>query len=171
MNIDEALKYIHGVSWLTTIPGLERAVHALELPAPLGKKVAVLGGGLVGCETALSLAREGHQVLILEMGAQIAPEANWMHREGMMQAFEEAGVAFRTGMTVTSVEEQGVWCGEEWIPADSVVYALGMRPNTGEMQALWEICPDTRVVGDCLRPRKARQAMEEGFWAAMGLGL
>ena len=87
-----------------------------------------------------------------------------------MQAFAQAGVRCRTGLAVTSVEEDGVWCGDTFIPADSVVYALGMKANTAVAEQLWDACIDTCAIGDCVRPRKARQAMEEGFWAAVRLG-
>ena len=155
------------------IPGLNRAQHATAVYdglAGLGRRVAVLGGGLVGCETGLFLAERGHEVTIIELREEIAPEANWMHKEGMMQAFAQAGVRCRTGLAVTSVEEDGVWCGDTFIPADSVVYALGMKANTAVAEQLWDACIDTCAIGDCVRPRKARQAMEEGFWAAVRLG-
>ncbi len=59
--------------------------------------------------------------------------------------------------------------GEEFIPADGIVYAMGMRPNTGIVDELKDVCIDTIAVGDCVKPRKARQAMEEGYWAAVNL--
>ena len=156
-------------------PSVEHATTVYTKLATFGKKVAVLGGGLVGCETGLYLAENGHDVTIIEMQSEIAPEANWMHKEGMMQSFAKAPITCRTGLRVARIEPgKGVYAtnaegGEEFIPADGIVYAMGMRPNTGIVDELKDACIDTIAVGDCVKPRKARQAMEEGYWAAVNL--
>lgn len=157
-------------------PSLEHATTVYTKLANFGKRVAVLGGGLVGCETGLYLAEHGHEVTIIEMQQEIAPEANWMHKEGMMQSFAKAPITCRTGLRVSRiVPGEGVYAlnvegQEEFIPADGIVYAMGMRPNTATVDALKDVCLDTCTVGDCVRPRKARQAIEEGYWAAVRLG-
>lgn len=98
-----------------------------------------------------------------------------MHKEGMMQAFAKAPITARTGLRVSRLEPgKGVYAvngegAEEFIPADTIVYAMGMRPNTQTVEALRDACLDTVCVGDCVRARKARQAMEEGYWAAVNL--
>ena len=137
------------------IPGLDSPAvrHATEVYTRLdqiGKRVAVLGGGLVGCETGLFLAERGHSVTIVEMQPELAPEANWMHREGMMQAFAKADLTVRTSMKVSRVTEAGVYAvngagEEEFLPADTVVYAMGMRPNTRIVEELADVCLDTRA--------------------------
>lgn len=162
------------------IPGLDHpaVLHALEAhgpKGPAGGQVVVLGGGLAGCETAVSLARRGCRVTVVEMGEELAPDANWMHREGMTQAMEEAEVEVRLGLKVTRVAPgQGVWAadragGEGLIPAEAVVYALGMKTDREEVAALYDACPHTVCIGDCVRPRKARHAISEGLWAAVNL--
>ena len=159
------------------IPGLDTAEHATTVYTKLetlGRNVAVLGGGLVGCETGLFLAEHGHNVTIIEMQDTIAPEANWMHREGMMQSFAKAPITCLTGLRVSKVEPNAVTALDRddnpvVIPVDSVVYAMGMRPNTATVEALRDTVIDVIPVGDCVKARKARQAMEEGFWAAVRL--
>ena len=157
-------------------PSVEHATTVYTKLENFGKQVAVLGGGLVGCETGLYLAEHGHEVTIIEMQSEIAPEANWMHKEGMMQSFAKAPITCRTGLRVSRiVPGEGVYAlngegQEEFIPAQGIVYAMGMRSNTATVEALKDICLDTYTVGDCVRPRKARQAMEEGYWAAVRLG-
>ena len=161
------------------IPGLNapHVLHALDIYDKLdtlGKRVALLGGGLVGCETALFLARRGHSVTILEMQDEIAPEANWMHREGMMQAFAEVDITCCTGRRVARVEESGVYAADKdgnelFTPADSIVFAMGMRPNSQVVQALMDTAEDVVAVGDCVRARKSSNAMFEGRWAAIDL--
>ncbi|MCC8356490.1 MAG: FAD-dependent oxidoreductase [Oscillospiraceae bacterium] len=166
------------------IPGLDdpRVQHATVAYTQLdklGHHVAVLGGGLIGCETALFLAKAGHDVTIVEMLEEIAPEANWMHKEGMMQAFAETPqLHVRTGLKVTGIEDgrtvhaadaQGQ---EQIIQADSVIYALGLRSNMAAYESLLYTAPEVIPVGDCLRgvkAKKTREAMLEGYWAAVRL--
>lgn len=159
------------------IPGLDTAKHATTVYTELenvGKNVAVLGGGLVGCETGLFLAERGHNVTIIEMQPRIAPEANWMHKEGMMQSFAKAPITCRTSLRVARIESDGVYAinsegNEEFIPADTVVYAMGMRPNSSVVSELSGSAETVVAVGDCVKARKARHAMQEGFWAAVDL--
>ena len=159
------------------IPGLDTAKHATTVYTELenvGKNVAVLGGGLVGCETGLFLAERGHNVTIIEMQPEIAPEANWMHKEGMMQSFANAPITCRTSLRVARIEAGGVYAinaegNEEFIPADTVVYAMGMRPNSSVVSDLSGSADIVVAVGDCVKARKARHAMQEGFWAAIDL--
>lgn len=156
-------------------PAVEHATTVYTKLENFGKKVAVLGGGLVGCETGLYLAENGHEVTIIEMQDEIAPEANWMHREGMMQSFAKAPITCKTSHRVTKIEPgKGVSAvdaegNETFIEADGICYAMGMRPCTDIVANLSDIVIDTEVIGDAVRPRKARQAMEEGFWAAVRL--
>lgn len=166
------------------IPGLDdpRVQHATVAYTQLdklGHHVAVLGGGLIGCETALFLAKAGHEVTIVEMLDEIAPEANWMHKEGMMQAFAETpNLHVRAGLRVTAIEDGKTvrtadkTGGEVVIEADSVIYALGLRSNMDAYESLFYSAPQVIAVGDCLRgvkPKKTREAMLEGYWAAIRL--
>lgn len=166
------------------IPGLDdpRVQHATVAYTQLdklGRRVAVLGGGLIGCETALFLAKAGHEVTIVEMLPAIAPEANWMHKEGMMQAFAETpSLHVRTGLRVTGIEDGHTVKtadsdgAEVVIDADSVIYALGLRSNMNAYESLFYSAPQVIAVGDCLRgvkPKKTREAMLEGYWAAIRL--
>ena len=166
------------------IPGLDdpRVQHATVAYTQLdklGHHVAVLGGGLIGCETALFLAKAGHEVTIVEMLDEIAPEANWMHKEGMMQAFAETPTLHvRAGLRVTGIDDGKTLHaadadgGEHIIHADSVIYALGLRSNMAAYDSLIYSAPVVIPVGDCLRgvkAKKTREAMLEGYWAALRL--
>ncbi len=166
------------------IPGLDdpRVQHATVAYTQLdklGHHVAVLGGGLIGCETALFLAKAGHEVTIVEMLDEIAPEANWMHKEGMMQAFAETPTLHvRAGLRVTGIDDgktvhaADADGGEHIIHADSVIYALGLRSNMATYDSLIYSAPVVIPVGDCLRgvkAKKTREAMLEGYWAALRL--
>ena len=138
------------------------------------KHVVVIGGGLVGCETGLFLAELGKAVTIVEMQDEIAPEANWMHKEGMMQAFAKQNITTVTGRKVVSISEDGVTVADKnnettVIASDSVVYAIGMRPNNHLVDELRDSAPFVRAVGDCVRARKVSPAIYEAYYAAVDL--
>lgn len=163
------------------IPGLDGAnvFHVVDAPvsSELGKRIAVLGGGTAGCEAAVSLAREGHEVTLLEMGDTLAPTSNWMSKEGMVQAMDSlAGrLDCRTGHTVRRIENGGVYATdkdgtEHRFEADSVLYAFGQRRNNELFFALTGCAPEVVCVGDAKKVGTVRGALFSGFWAAVNLG-
>ena len=125
---------------LPPIPGLKEsgalsAMEAHEPGAEIGKRVVVIGGGLVGCETALYFADLGREVSILEMAPMLAQEDAPLHRMGLIQALDS--VSIYTGHRCTGITASGVQAvtpdGDTvTIPADTIVYAAGMRAKTTE---------------------------------------
>lgn len=163
------------------IPGLDgpNVFHVVHAPASrsLGHRVAVLGGGTAGCEAAVSLAREGHEVTLLEMGDLLAPTSNWMNREGMLQAMDDLTDRLRcfTGHKVLRVADGAVYAAdgegiEHSFPADSVLYAFGQRRSDRLFFDLTGAAPEVVCVGDAKQVGTVRGALFSGFWAAVRLG-
>ena len=146
-------------------------VHAPE--AEVGDKVVVVGGGQVGCETALYLAQKGRQVTILEMLDDVASDANLMHRRALMLELKKA-VTIQTGAMCVQIGERAVvaagWAGGRTVhPCDTVVIAVGYKPRSEVVDALTDSAPDFIAVGDCVRPRKILNAVRTGYDAGMSI--
>ena len=149
--------------------------HNMELPMPVensnvvsawdvleGKEVTgkcvILGGGLVGAETAEYLANRGHEVTIVEMMEKIAAQESQTVLPLMMKDFAEHHVQQLTNTKVSSITNNVVKAvntkdeTEIEISADTVVAALGSRKNVVDVTG---ITKPVHYVGDCSGERTA----------------
>lgn len=160
------------------IPGIDsdKVMLATELgrcEARVGRRVAVLGGGLVGCETGLYLAGKGHEVTIVELRDDVAVDANPRHRPELLKQLRSHAI-IRTGLRAAAVTEQGLLCVDKdgaqvLIEADTVLSAAGMRSRVETVDALRGTAPIVQVIGDCDRPGIIRGATFRGYHAALDL--
>ncbi len=157
------------------IPGVENALHALDVyysANTIGQRVIMVGGGLVGCETALHLARTGHKVTVIEMLERLADESYGMYREALILEMEKCKITGKVRTKCLEITPGGVKVEtrdgkQEFIEADTIVYALGMQPNsTGKLRVAAGNIP-VYEVGDCVQPAKVVDATREAFMAAM----
>ncbi|MEW6425063.1 MAG: NAD(P)/FAD-dependent oxidoreductase [Bacillota bacterium] len=158
------------------IPGIEKARHVLEAYSGLdrlGRKIVIIGGGLAGCETGLHLAELGKTVHIVEMLDDVAKDANDSHRRALIPLMKKMltwDVGVRgTEITAGGIKAVGRKGNEKFIAADTVIYAAGMEPRTGVVESLRGAVPWFVAAGDCVRPRTVKEAVYEGFWAAMDI--
>jgi pyruvate/2-oxoglutarate dehydrogenase complex dihydrolipoamide dehydrogenase (E3) component len=137
----------------------------LQNKVALGSNVVVIGGGMVGCETADWLAESGKQVTVLEQLPQLAADVEIRTRKMLLLRLASHKVnticnakAERFGKDKVVYSEGGVESTIEGV--DNIVLALGYRPN-GAISQL----PSKKVhkLGDCVEPRKAMAAIHEGF--------
>lgn len=163
------------------IPGIDKknvvfAVGMHENHEAVGHKVAVVGGGLIGCEEALELAKNGHEVTVLEMRENLAIDSAYLHREALMLELEKQKERVRLlcSVQVEEITEDGVRAVDEngkelFLEADTVLVAAGMKPLSEEVEAFRFCAPDFQVIGDCLKPRRVLEAVRMGYDAAMHL--
>jgi NADPH-dependent 2,4-dienoyl-CoA reductase/sulfur reductase-like enzyme len=121
---------------------------------PLGRRVAIVGGGLVGVELAEFLLERGRDVSVLEAGgnfaAQMAPPRRWR----VLHHLRSHGAALLSEVEVRSIDDEGIrYVDAEGVlrtlAADSVILAEGTGPNRELLRALEEFAPEVHAIGDC----------------------
>ena len=155
------------------ILGAEKAKVVTAIDVLLGRKkagesVVVIGGGLVGCETALYLAQKGKKLTIVEILDSVARdmfEANRMH---LLKLLADTNVEILTETSVAEIMDDSVVIVNKYgkrskLEADTVVLAVGLKSNRRLEGALKDKVPKTHVIGDCVEPRKLLNAIWEGF--------
>ena len=153
------------------LPGVFGAEEIYYHPEKAGKKIAVLGGGLVGIELSLFLAMEGAEVSIVEMLPRLSYGHEVVHGSLLDFKLEEYKIKVNLNTKALEITEEGVKCetdkGEEvYFPADTVIYAVGQRPEWERADELRDLAPEFYQLGDCLKPRNIMSATHEAFFAA-----
>jgi 2,4-dienoyl-CoA reductase-like NADH-dependent reductase (Old Yellow Enzyme family)/thioredoxin reductase len=157
------------------ITGAENAFMAgdiLENISLAGEKVVVVGGGLVGAETALTLALSGRNVTLLEMTGQIAQKHESGARESLVQLLKSQKVCILTNHTAMEIGTGHLIAKDSGgiahkIDADTVVLATGLISR--DSKKLTGIIPKTVCIGDCKEARKIYQCMNEAWNAVINI--
>ena len=178
---DVIITAIGAAPWALPVPGADgpNILFGSELKAdtPVGRRIVVIGGGLIGCEEGISLARNGKDVTLIEMQDTLCPDCGRMHRINVMHQIEVLeNLTVNTGMRCVSISEDGVSAenakGETvFLPADTVIMCAGMRPRQTEIDTLRGYVPEYYVCGDANRVGQIGQAVRDGYHAVISLGL
>ena len=162
------------------VPGIETAHHALygyQNPSEIkGKRVIIIGGGSIGCESGYFFADEwGAQVTILEARDDLCIDALFSQRIALLPRMEKAGIRSFCSVNINNIEENAVFYTdsegkEHRLEADTILYACGSRANAREAASLRESgVPWFVITGDARSARTVKQAVYEGFCAAMDI--
>jgi len=142
--------------------------------------VCVIGGGLVGIETAAFLKLFGHDVAVVEMLPEIGTDMGAFNKGFWLDKVKELGISAYTGCEVIGQEENMLQVrvtGEEDLkkigPFSSFVIAIGYESTNSLLKELEEekekLPFAVHAVGDCLSPRNALHAIHEGYEIAHSL--
>lgn len=170
--IPEALKGVHRDNVVTAWDVL--AGHE----AALAGRVVVVGGGLVGCETADFLAQTTDNlgvapthVTILEMQDRLALDGNSEARHLLMDRLAEKRVDIRLNSRADEIVEGGVLFTEDGQEvsiqgAEYVILATGAKSHNTLSEAVKDKVAEVYVIGDARNPANALQATADAAWAA-----
>ncbi len=127
----------------------------------------VVGGGLVGCETAEYLAEKGKKVAIVEILPEIGAEYEPNTRSLLLQRLAKNKVMLLekteiTGATEGYVQTRNLDSGEESsIPAQILVIAVGADPNRELYDDIQSLPCESYVIGDARKARGIPDAIFE----------
>ena len=120
---------------------------------PLGKRVTVIGGGLVGVELAEFLAERGREVTVLEESPVLATEMALPRRWRALYTLRQRGVQLLADAAAEEITGAGVMYrrhGERQLAAaDHVIVATGVVENRSLADALGGQGAEVRLIGDC----------------------
>lgn len=161
--------------FVPNIPGkeLEHVVLANDIlngTKDAGQNVVVIGGGLVGAETAAHLANHSKNVSIVEMMPEIANGLEAGVKHFLLKDLEDHHVQVFTETQLNKIEENQLHLqdntGRQFTldNVDTVVMAIGSRPVNDLAEKLEGKVDKVITIGDAIKVRRAMEAIEEGFW-------
>lgn len=174
---DVVIAALGATPFIPPIQGIEKAILAvssydtLDIP---GENIIVIGGGQVGCETGLNLARKKKKVTILEMRDLMAPDASKTHRDDIVAEMnKEENLTLITSAKCVEVSENYVVYYKDnkriTIETDHIILAAGMISRMAEADSFAGISQVYQVIGDSVNARTVEMAVREGFYAGINL--
>jgi 2-enoate reductase len=161
---------------ISGIPGIKRAKVVTAVNVLLGKEkaeetIVVVGGGLIGCETALYLAQKGKKLTLVEILDSVMRDLSPQNREHMLKLLADAKVEILTETKVLEITDEGMTIADKLgkrttLKSDTVVLAIGLKPNKKLLKSLADKVPEVYAMGDCVEPRRVINAIWEGFHRA-----
>jgi len=171
-NADEVVLATGAKAINPDIPGIKskNVVMALEVLKGIsdtGSNIVVVGGGMIGCETAEFLKSQGKEVSIIEMLPKIARDIGPATRWSVTMRIARWGIKQYTSSKVVRIIDNGVEIEREGNPeiveADTVVIAAGMEPQNELINMMREKLPTIQTIGDCSQARRMLEAIHEGY--------
>jgi len=158
------------------IPGVENEKVVTTVDVLLGKKgvgesVVIIGGGSIGCETALYLVQKGKKVTIVEILDSVVRDMYWVNRMHLLKLLADAKVKILTDTKVLEVVDEGIIIADErgkrsTLETDTIVLAVGLQSSRELVKTLQDKIPEVYAIGDCVEARNVLNAIWEGFRTA-----
>ena len=167
-----SVQHVPPIEGLEKVPKLSSLEYYLEGKRLPGKRVMVLGGGMVGVEAAEKLALEGCSVTVVEMLPELAKDMEMVSRNLILKRLEaNPAVTLLVNTTVASFEEKEAVlktpAGERRLPAfDWLLLATGLRPRPLP-ESLRVLVPEVHVIGDAEKTGDVYRATQAGYRAGL----
>jgi 2,4-dienoyl-CoA reductase-like NADH-dependent reductase (Old Yellow Enzyme family)/thioredoxin reductase len=162
-----------GVPLTIPFPGLDEthwllASDLLEGAAQVETSTAfVIGGGLVGLEVADLLANQGKLVTVVEMLSEVGVDMDALAKAMLHGRLNNHGVLIHTRTRITGLTRNKALAQQDdnaiQFPIETVIMAVGVRSNRELAGVLEYSGLEIHVIGDAYQPRKALEAIWEGF--------
>lgn len=159
-------------------PSFARDMTA-KMTWPISRDIAIVGGGLPGCELGHLCMETGRKTAIIEEKKKIGYDVSPSERFGLTSSFKKAeNVELYPLTRVTAIREDGVEAiqtnkeGEAkkiFVPAKTVALTLGLDPNRELGEKIKPAVKEVYLVGDCDNPGRIADATKAGYVAACAL--
>jgi len=150
-------------------PNVFSAEEVLTGTKAVSGNVIIIGGGMVGCETAeflLERVKGITGVTVIEMLGRMADNVSPTYRPFFIARLKKAGIRMEANTTVQEITKEGVKVDQKgvtsFIKGDAVVLAVGFKSNYTIDEKMKEKVPEVYAIGDCAKPRMIKEAIEEG---------
>jgi len=144
----------------------------------VGGEVIVIGGGLVGCETALWLAQQGKKVSVVEVLPEVMMGANpvpYVNRTLLFDLLNFNGIEILTNQTLSEVSGNQAMVvhnetdQEQNLSFESLIFATGFAPQRKLYEDMIGTTPSLYLIGDAREPRNVMGAIWDAYEVARTL--
>lgn len=156
-----------------SIPGVNGknvvlATDVLTGRVETGVEAVIIGGGSVGLDVAYYLLKKGKRPIIIEklprIGAGMGSTTRMIYKEIII----DNRVPFYTNAEPLNINENGInimWDKDiEFIKADSIILAMGFKPDTTVANSLRGLVKEVYQIGDCIDVRNVNAAIHEAAY-------
>ena len=138
-----------------------------KLWMPVGKRVVVMGGSIVGCQLAEFLVKRGKQVTIVEEAEKLGDGLLAEDPFRTFTWFKQKGVVMMPGVKYKEITDKGLVIATkdgktETIEADSILTALPLMANLASSKAFEGKAKEIYVIGDCKQSGFMHNAIRDG---------
>ncbi|SMC23862.1 2-enoate reductase [Clostridium acidisoli DSM 12555] len=165
---------------IPTLPGMEKdkvssAVEILNGKKKTGENVLMVGGGLVGCETALYLSKQGKTVTIVEAKSNILDAGKpipHMNKIMLLDLLKMQNIKIITNNSLLEVTDEGAVLisnkfKKQNVAADTIVISVGFKSDKELYNKLHSKITDLYLIGDAYQTANIMDAI----WSANEIGL
>ncbi len=132
-----------------------------------GSNVAVIGGGLVGVETALFLNKKGKDVVLIEKLDTIGQDAGPLNRARLKDAIRETRIEVRCKTELLEIGDNTITVdcetGPYDIPTNTVVPAMGAEAQNTLLKDIEGKVHEVYAIGDCMETRNMIEAIHDAY--------
>ena len=132
----------------------------------------IVGSGMTGLETAEAVLSAGHKTTIAEMLPQIGVGAEIVVIIDLKQRLAPYNPTYLPGHKLTAITPDGVHLepvaggSTVFVPANTVILAMGVRPRSQVVEYIQATFPDARVMGDAVRGGRIVDATQDAYGQA-----
>lgn len=163
--------------FMPPIPGIDGKNVMIAEDVLAGRSEAkgecvIIGSGMTGLEVAEVVMRAGHKTTLVDMTPEIGAGANIiviLDIKERMACYEPVSLPLHRLLKICAdgvILESMKSCDSVFVPADTVILAMGVRPDRETVQRFKASFPDVRVVGDAVRGGRIMDATQDAYGQA-----